>query len=118
MPAVTYLSDHQVKNSQAVIGDKEFNDLFQEFRNITGENWLIDHYEHPVYRRAWLGLWHSIAGYVKVFTLYADCHGEWQVMNLVTPEGGSNFNVWRHSREAIMNYMLGYIAACSHPAPK
>lgn len=108
MPAFTYLSSHEIEKWASIPDDKECNDLLQELRAKTGENWLIGRYttrtRHP-------SLWKRLfcqppAPHVE-WTLYADCHGEWQVMNLVGPNGGSVFHGC--TREMIMNYMLGYI---------
>lgn len=109
MPAVTYLSDHEVARFSSVADDAECNELLQEFRQATGENWLIEVNRGTMRRSLLQHLLHRPERIVALYTLYADCHGEWQVMNLITPQGGSNFHTWEHSREAVMNYMMGYI---------
>lgn len=104
MPALTYLSDQEVREWAAVPDDKDCNEILQELRSLTGENWVIGRHQVKFARR-----WFRRPLPITVYTLYADCHGEWQVMNLVTPEGGSNFYGSAQSREDVMNYMLGYI---------
>lgn len=111
MPAFTYLSDSEVRQWSRVEGDKDCDELLQELRRLSGENWIIGRQTIPVCHAS---LWKMIfckppEPYVS-WTLYADCHGEWQVINLVTPEGGSNFHASAQGREDIMNFMLGYIA--------
>lgn len=105
MPAFTYLSNAQVDRYSIVLGDEECNDILQQLRRATGENWLVrvDVIDRP--RR-----WFRKAPPIRCYTLYADCHGEWQVINLVVADGGSIFVASEHSRDAVMNYMLGYIA--------
>jgi hypothetical protein len=110
MPAVTYLSDWEVRNWQAVANDKDCDELLQELRKATGENWLISVNERPAFKRAWHRLWNVQTRTIKFYTLYADCHGEWQIISLVTPYGSSIFHSWgERDRECIMNYMLGYL---------
>lgn len=114
MPAVTYLSDQEVKNWQRVQDDKDCDDLLQELRQKTGENWVLEVRDIPLFRTGWERLWRMPNRTIKHYQLYADCHGEWQVINLVTPTGGSNFNLWEHSREATMNYIIGYLGGIYH----
>lgn len=114
MPAVTYLSDSEVKAGRAVKDDKDCNDLLQEFRQATGEDWIIEVRTYQKARTAWQAIRRKLYTEMKVYTLYADCHGEWQVMNLVTPKGGSIFYLSDQSREDAMNYMLGYLGGLHH----
>ena len=105
MPAVTYLSDHEVREWSIVKDDKDCNELLQELRSLTGENWIIGTQERWP-RKRWF---RKQAAPVRFYTLYADCHGEWQVINLVTPNGGSIFHGSSQSREDVMNFMLGIV---------
>ena len=118
MPAFTYLSDSEVREWRSVSDDKECNDLLQEFRKATGEDWLIGVRQWPVRRTFWKWLRRTPITLHKHHTLYADCHGEWQVINLVTPNGGSVFYGSAQSREDIMNFMLGYLAGIDHISRK
>ena len=117
MPGFTYLSDSEVRAWRTVPGDKDCNDLLQEFRQATGEDWVIGVREYDTYKRKWHRLGRKVTGKAKFYTLYADCHGEWQVINLVTPEGGSVFHGSKQSREDVMNFMLGYLAGIYHTGP-
>lgn len=111
MPAITYLSLQEESDWASVPDDKDINELLQELRKTTGENWLIGRHQVAVrHGQFWKRLFRKPAPLTS-WTLYADCHGEWQVMSLVTPHGSSIFHLWEHSREAIMNFMLGYIGA-------
>lgn len=113
MPAVTYLSDREVREWSSVKGDAECDDLLQELRKTTGENWIIGTHERLPRKR-----WFRKQGPpLRFYTLYADCHGEWQVINLVTPDGGSIFHGSKQSREDVMNFMLGIICGW-HDAKK
>lgn len=109
MPAFTWLSDWQVREWQSVPDDKDYDELFQEFRKATGENWLTRVHEHIARRSFWQWLRRQEPRRVRSYTLYADCHGEWQVINLVGPSGGSVFHYSEHTREMAMNYMMGTI---------
>lgn len=104
MPAVTFLSDSETKRYERVEDDKDCDELLQEMNAVTGRRWLIQ-------VRKWFeprGMFRH-AEERKDYTLYLDCHGEYQVMSLVHPGGSSIFYGWHHSREAVMNYMLGYL---------
>lgn len=107
MPAVTYLSDSRASAMERVEGDKDCDELLQEMNAKTGRRWLIEVWTQYVSRG-----WFRHAEERKHYTLYLDCHGEYQVMSLVTPAGSSIFNHSRQSRENVMNYMLGYLGGC------
>lgn len=112
MPAVTYLSDWEAREWVRVPGDKDCDELLQEMNAKTGRRWLIQ------VRRFFISRgWFRHAEEIKSYTLYLDCHGEYQVMNLVGPNGGSIFHFNRNSREAVMNYMLGYLGGCPEHSP-
>lgn len=106
MPAVTYLRDDEVASGRSIPDDKEADELLQQLRNLTGEDWIV--MILPIWIR---DRWWKRPRQTKRYTLYADCHGEWQIMNLVTPDGGSLFHGGaERSREDVMNFMLGMIA--------
>lgn len=118
MPAVTYLRDHEVRAWASVPSDKDLNDLLQELRTLTKENWLIQRREIET-RHA--SFWKRIfckppANHVQ-WTMYADCRGEWQVMSFATANGSSIFNACAHERENIINFMLGYIGGYRRATP-
>lgn len=108
MPAVTYLSDHVVKQGRTVPNDKDCDELLQELRQATSEDWIIEVIKRPLWKRRWHRLGYRQDGERTYYTLYADCHGEWQIINVVTPQGGSVF--CGASREDVMNFILGYLA--------
>lgn len=111
MPAVTYLSDSEARSFLTVEGDKDCDELLQEMNKRTDRLWLIQ-------VQRWFesrGLFrHAVER--KRYTLYLDCHGEYQVMSLVAPDGSSIFHHNPNSREAVMNYMLGYLGGIERPA--
>ena len=102
MPAVTFLSDSEAKRFERVEYDKDCDELLQEMQRLSGRRWLIEVRSHFLSRG-----WFRHAAELVTYTLYLDCNGEYQVMNLVTSRGGSVFS--RSRREDVMNYMLGYI---------
>lgn len=112
MPAVTFLDDWEVRKwDNGVPGDEDLNELLFELRKLTGRQWIVMTRDLPIIKRSWHRLGYYKAGTFKHYTLYLDCHGEWQVMNLCTErDGGSNFFLSHSSREHVMNYMLGHIA--------
>ena len=105
MPCTTFLSDHQIKQWSHVENDKDCDELLKELNEVSGRLWLVGVQEWFLPR----GLFRHAEKRID-YTLYLDCHGEWQVMNMVTPEGGSLFHHTVGSREHVMNYMLGFIA--------
>jgi hypothetical protein len=108
MPAFVYLSQSEVDKYSQVKDDKLCNDLLQEMRNLSGLNWLIS----VDTRRGYLTWWQRVRGVENVwleYTLYADCSGEYQVINLAGPEGGSVFHSNRDSRSAVLNFMMGFL---------
>jgi hypothetical protein len=107
MGAFVYLSDSEVRRWQTVPDDKDCNDILQELRSLSGENWLVGVRQYRLRSTWWEWLRRAPQRWHKVYTLYADCHGEWQVINLVTPAGGSVFHGSGQSREDVMNFMLG-----------
>ena len=108
MPTFTYLSEHRVQQLRSVPEDPEIDELLQEMRALSGEDWLLEIAEieeHESTRRWWFGPRRSHAR--KLYTLYADCSGEWQVMNLCVEDGdGSVFR--GGDRSSVINFMLGY----------
>lgn len=111
MPSVTYLSPEQVRRYSSVPDDKECDELLQEMRHTTNEEWLIEVRtvsQRPSPMDRFL---RRVRPSIRVYTLYVDCHGEWQIINCVMPGGrGSVFTGGPATREAVMNYMLGHIA--------
>lgn len=114
MPVFTYLSDHEVAAGRSVPDDEECNELLQELRAATGEDWIIIVTPIRKERNVWKRLFGMKLETFQSYRLFADCHGEWQVINVITPEGGSVFYIWEHSREAVMNYMLGYLGGLQY----
>lgn len=103
MAALTFLSDDVVRAGRSVKDDKECDQILQDLRNLTGEDWIVRVRELPTTRR-----WLQPAPHpVRDYTLYADCHGEWQIINMVGPNGGTVFSQHPDSRNAVMNFMLG-----------
>ena len=111
MPACVYLSDAEERKWSSVAEDKDCDELLQQLRRLTGNKWLVERQEIPVrHTSLWKHLFCKSPPPHVEWTLYADLHGEHQVINLVTPEGGSVFYKSTQSRENVMNFMLGYIA--------
>lgn len=111
MPAVTFLSDHEVREWANVPDDKEADELLQQLRDVSGRNWVIGRHkvrvQHPSLIKR---LFCKPPAPLTVWTLYLDCHGEWQIMSLATPKGSSIFHYSPESRECVLNYMLGYVS--------
>lgn len=105
MPAVTYLSDHEAAKGRSIVDDKDADELLQDLRRRTGEDWIILVRERGV-RRGWFR-----REIVKDYELLVDVGGQWQVMNLVAENGGSVFGSSSTSRLQVMNFMLGYVCA-------
>lgn len=104
MAALTYLSDDIVRAGRTVKDDPECDEILQELRMVTGEDWLVRVIERPMMRFGPFGTKPK-----KTYYLYADCHGEWQVINMPGPDGGSVFAPHPESRTAVMNFMQGII---------
>lgn len=99
MPVATYLNDLEVRRWASVPDDPDFDDILQKLRAMSGENWLCSVHTLRV------GRWRKKVR--KMYTLYSDAHGEWQIINLLTPAGGSVFAGC--TREDVMNFMMGMI---------
>jgi len=104
MPTLTYLSDDVVRAGRSVKDDKECDEILQDLRRVTGEDWLVRVIERPAMRFGF----HETRP-KRTYYLYADCHGEWQVINMPGPDGGSVFVPHPESRTAVMNFMQGTI---------
>ena len=105
MPALTFLSDDVVRAGRSVKDDKECDEILQDLRRLTGEDWIVRVREIP--QHTWpLGFSKPP---IRDYTLYADCHGEWQIINMAGPDGGTVFSLHPDSRNACMNFMLGMI---------
>lgn len=104
MPCVTYLSDNEAERFRFVVGDEECNELLSKLNKLSGRTWLIEVRNFQASRG-----WFRRAAEVRTYTLYLDCHGEYQIINLVSDRGGSVFSY--STRADVMNFMLGYISA-------
>ena len=106
MPACMYVSDHELKAWSTVEEDEECNDLLQQLRKSTGENWLIQVRQPQTSTKWWS---RKEPPLVKTYTLYFHLWAlEVQVINLCTEyDTGSVFS--SSSRSDVMNYMMGYI---------
>ncbi|WP_339745579.1 hypothetical protein [uncultured Maricaulis sp.] len=105
MPAIVYLSDADVVAGRVIDGDEDVDDILQTLREKTGRDYIVRIHTHQ--------RWKPVLGprvVTRHFELCLACGGEWQVVNLCTREGGSIFHDDGHSREHVMNYMLGLIA--------
>lgn len=105
MPALTFLSDNVVRAGRSVKDDKECDEILQDLRRMTGEDWIVRVRRIP--HRSWARSFVDPDRYEYI--LYADCHGEWQHINMAGPEGGTVFHTHPDSRNAVMNFMLGMI---------
>lgn len=108
MPAVTYLSDEEVKRGATVEGDKDVNEWLGLLNELSGRRWVILTRDLPLKKRHWF----AKRRFVRNYTLYLDCHGEWQIMNLMIGGGATNFHYGSDSRNAVINYMMGYVGGC------
>lgn len=106
MAILTFLDPALVESGRHIRNDEEANGLLQELRRLTGQDWIV--LVRACHRK--LGWFRSKL--IWDYTLYADAHGEWQVINLPTDQSGtgSGFVMHESSREYVMNYMLGYTA--------
>ena len=106
MGAYTYLSDHEAEAGRAT-GDKELDDLLQQVNDLSDDGWRIRVRTYRQ-RKRWF---RAPAPEAKHYTLYwyTGAGIEYQVINLVTPEGGSVFHDSRQSREDIANFLMGFI---------
>ncbi len=118
MPCTTWLTEQEARDWAVVADDKECDELLQQLRKVSGRNWVIGRAKMESYVGL-LGLLFRQRLKVRTFwTLYLDCHGEWQIMNLMTPKGGSLFHLSNQSREDVMNYMVGYIGGSTASTDK
>jgi hypothetical protein len=106
MPAVTYLHQHEALAWRTVPDDKDCDELLQEVRKITGDEWVIQVTTHQTKKTLW-----RPSREVKFYTLYFGMPNgvEWQVVNLITPgsDSGSVFSPSEFSRELTMNFLMG-----------
>ncbi len=110
MPLTTYLSPHQELAYSVVTDDTELNDLLQELRRDSGENWLIGvgtAWKKPTLKNILLG---QKPASFRIYTLYADLHGEYQMINLVPSDHGSFSYPGCFTRDQVANYIIGYLA--------
>lgn len=110
MPCTTWLTDSEVREFASVPDDKELNETLQQLRSVTGENWLVGKRKVSVQHDSILKrVFCKQPPPITTHTLYNDCHGEYQIINLAGPEGGTVFHHWPNEREGIINYILGFI---------
>ena len=107
MPCLTYRSNEEREPLQSVEGDPDCDELLQEMRAIS-PRWLIEVYNVRYHR----GFFRKPKEVKQYRLLYAINHVEVQIINLCT-EGhrGSLFYLSDHSREQVMNFIIGYLAA-------
>jgi hypothetical protein len=97
MPLVTYLTPDQIE-LRRVSDDPDVNELLQELRNLTNEEWLISH--SFVTKK---GGWFRFGYTTDHFTLLVGINSyEFQVINLC----GDPFT----TKQDVINFMQGYIA--------
>lgn len=106
MPGYTYLTDQEAQRGLTVPTDKELDELLQEVRGLTGQEWIIR--THDIYfRRHW---WSTLEHRYHYTLYWYTGHGiEYQVINLRTPGGGSVFGGSTQSACDIANYLMGVI---------
>lgn len=104
MPAVTYLNQNDAIKWRTVPDDKDCDELLQQVRATTGEDWIIEVFTHHSKPK----LFRKSQPY-KFYTLYFGLPGgvEYQIVNLVSPKGGTIFYPTEISRELIMNFLMG-----------
>lgn len=103
MPMITYLMDGELKSLRTVPGDRELDELLQQLRGETGDEWLIR--STPVLNKRWF----RKPKYSTSYTLYygLDNGIEFQVINLCNGHGR---RVAGFQREHVINYILGFLA--------
>lgn len=106
MPGFTYCHDHEVKRWETVPDDEELNSLLQDVRNTISTDWYLQVQTMTPRKRL---LRKQPASY-KVYTLYwyTGAGIEYQVINFITPGGGSVFHGGL-TREHVMNYLMGML---------
>ena len=104
MPAVTYLSQHEAEAGRTVPDAKDCNELLQEVRKVTGEEWIIRVHTYQTKRKLF-----RKQRTVKFYSLYYGMPNgvEWQCVNLASPEGGTIFHPSEVSRELVLNFLMG-----------
>lgn len=107
MPGVIFLSDTEARAYSSVPDDPDCDELLQEMRRVTGRGWLVrvDRWSERY------GFFRNKYRNLESYSLLLDCHGEYQLMNLVPPRERVPYVRDPNSRGAVMNYMLGYLAA-------
>ena len=111
MPAVTYLSDHEQREWSSIPNDKEADELLQELRKTTGEDWLVS-VRRVKHNRTLLDiLLGRVKGDTFDYQLYCNFAYEAQIINLVGDKGGTVFHSPTSSRECVLNFILGYLSA-------
>lgn len=107
MGGYTYCYDHEVKNWENVPDDKDLNELLQDVRNTISKDWYLQVRTHQPRKRWWE---RQARPSFKSYTLYWYTGGgiEYQVINLVTPGGGSVFH-GGCTREHVMNFLMGML---------
>lgn len=85
------------------VTDKELLKILERLKEETGRHWELE--ESVRVTKKFL---HKPVN-LKVYSLYLDCHGEWQVINFCpAKEGGYSINT-TVDRAAIGNYITGYL---------
>lgn len=104
MPAVTYMSKQDAEAGRTVQNDKDCDELLQQVRKITGDEWII-----RVHDVRLAGSWFRKPRTLKYYALYYGLSNgvEWQCVNLASPEGGTLFHPTTISRELVLNFLMG-----------
>lgn len=106
----TFLSDNELNIPTS---DKVVNEVLDEVRRMTGENWQVLERTVEVYV-PWYLFWKR-AKYVKVFDLY--CYvggcGPWQVINFYQSDSATSINTCA-TADLVVAYLYGIQAGCLH----
>ena len=103
MPAVTWLTDNDVKLYRDTLLDDELREMQAEIDKVEPGRWVIRQQEVKGQRR-WIK-----PRTVYLYSLYAHIHSvEWQVINFA-PRHGWDTAV-EDDKPAIINYLNGYMS--------
>lgn len=106
MPCVTYISEYEEwKMKEAIKEHKLVAELLAEVNALTTQEWLCEPHKAVVQVRLFrapIEEWR--------FTLYIDCHGEWQVFNFKDGFSGTE--------NTVLAFLMGYRNGLAEAAGK
>lgn len=96
MPATAFLSPFDVDRIRIrlILDDPRIVELLSEVNRLVSQQWICE-VKEIARKRIW-----RAPIIVKKYTVYIDCHGEWQIFNF---PGGYSV-----SAETILAFLMGY----------